>query len=229
MFKKALVAAAALATSIALAAPASADTVSLSSADVGSSFTVLFDGNVNTVNIPDLTSQATFTLDSIAGNTWNFSVDVAVTATNGVGARVSSLGFDTDPSLASASSSGMFDRAVLGGSYPNQFGSIDVCFKGGGGPNNCQGGGSGGTYTTGSFTAALTFGSPVSNLDLSNFGVRYQSITGVATCGNSTDCTSGTGMGTVSVVPEPATWSLLIVAFGLLSWQVRRRVTPRAA
>lgn len=192
----------------------------VTTANVGSTFTVQFDGNINTTNIPDLTSKADFTLLSVVGNVWTFKIDLTVTATNGVTARVSSLGFDTTPNITSATTSGLFNIAVLGGSYPNGFGSIEACFKDGGGTTNCQGGGSGGTFTTGTFTTALNFGSALSSITFDKFGVRYQSIAGVASCGGSTDCSSGTGTGTF--VPEPASWLLMIAAFGGLGWQVRR-------
>jgi hypothetical protein len=56
-------------------------------------------------------------------------------------------------------------------------------------------------------------------VELSNFAVRYQSITG-AQGGN-----SGIGVGTPSVdaVPEPATWAMMIGGFGLVGGALRRR------
>jgi hypothetical protein len=203
------------------ASAAQADSITLTSADVGSSFTVLYDGNVSTINIPDLTSKAVFTVASLTSNTLTLNVDVTMTASNGVAARLSGIGFNTAPDITGATSTGLFNLAVVGGSFPNGFGSIDVCFKDGGGPS-CQGGGSGGTFTTGSFTVALNFGSPVTSVTLDNFGVRYQSITGVR------QGDSGTGQGTIDpripLVPEPATWSLMILAFGVTALATRRRL-----
>lgn len=203
-----LVGASVMATSLAIgiAPNASAFSISggnvtgISAADIGESFTVLFDGNVNTTDVPGLSAEAIFTVTNFTSSSAVFDIALTNTSSDGIGSRVSGLGFNTDPILASASSSGVFNIAVLEGAFPNQFGSVDVCFKDGGGPNNCQGGGSGGVTTgnTGNFTVTLGFApNSVPPLSLSNFGVRYQSITGTNLG------TSGTGTG--AAVPEPLT------------------------
>jgi len=210
-----VIAAAGIAVAMSSFSPASAFSVGGSSvtgitnSDVGSEFTVNFDGNVETQNVNGLSSNAVFTLNSFANGIAEFAIKLTNTSSNGIGSRVSVLGFDTSPNLNSAGASGLFDKAALNGSLPNQFGDIDVCFKGGGGPNNCQGGGGAGVFdgNMGTFAATLNFGSNVSSFDLSNFGVRYQSIDG-----NGFNDASGTGQGTPVVpgtpnepVPEPLT------------------------
>ncbi|MEA5511739.1 cistern family PEP-CTERM protein [Crocosphaera sp. UHCC 0190] len=191
-------------TSNASALTISNDSVTdITAADIGQSFTVKFNGNVATQDVAGLTSEATFTLVNFNNSGALFSIALTNTSSGGIGSRVSSLGFNTDPVLTGATSTGIFDIAVRNGAYPNGFGPIGVCFKAGGGTSNCQGGGGGGVPTgnTGNFTVALNFAPgalmPPSSLSLSNFGVRYQSITGT-NLGN-----SGTGTGTP--VPEPLT------------------------
>jgi hypothetical protein len=207
-----VLAAAGIAVAMSSFSPASAFSVGGSSvtgitnSDVGSEFTVNFDGNVSTQNVNGLSSNAVFTLNSFTNGMAEFAIKLTNTSSDGIGSRVAALGFNTSPSLNSASSTGLFTRTVLEGAFPNQFGDVDVCFKSG--PATCQGGANGGV-STGSmdnFVATLNFSSGVSSFDLSNFGVRYQSITGTSLG------TSGTGQGTPVVpgtpnepVPEPLT------------------------
>ena len=193
-----------------LAAPLSAAATTLTAADVGSSFPITFDGNVEGSAVDGLSAEAMFTLTSF-GSTTTF--DILLTNTSGgdiTGSGVTSLGFDTDPSLVGASTSGSFDVSVLNGSYPNNFGAIDVCFKTGQ-ANNCNGGQGGPDIgESEAFSISLEFSGDPGTLTLSNFGVRYQRIDGVGFDGD-----SGTGSGTPgNPIPEPS--AALVFAAGLL-------------
>src|SRR3546814_18150354 len=68
---------------------------------------------------------------------------------------------------------------ALDSNVPN-VGTVDVCFKGGGGTNSCAGGGGGGVSLgdSGSGSLPLSFSSPVPSLTLNDFSTRYQSISG---------------------------------------------------
>jgi hypothetical protein len=178
-----------------------------------------------------LTAQTSFTLTGIADNTYTFSY--AVSNTSGApitGSRISGFAFDTNPDITSAASTGAFGYTTVGGTYPNGIGSVDVCFKDAS-TGACAGGGSGGLNIgesgTGSFT--LTFAQPVSEVTLSDFYVRYQSISGAGNItsasgsGTQTSSTSTTSGGTE--VPEPGMLGLLggaLIATALLRRRRRR-------
>jgi hypothetical protein len=192
--------------------------------DIGKSFQVSFDGNVATQNVSDLTSLATFTFqgfENIGSFTQaKFDIDLKNTSTGAIASRTSVLGFDTDLALqnASVATGGLFSNAILNGSLPNQFGALDVCFTDG---NNCQGGQNGGAASgqnSQTFSAKLAFNQGVSQFALSNFGVRYQSISGTNLG------TSGTGKGTVkpprdpNKIPEPGmAIAIALTSLGVLS------------
>lgn len=212
----------------------SGSSIEIGTQDVGASFKVNFDGNVDTKNVTELASEAIFKFlgfKTIGSKTEAaFEVTLDNTSSSGITSRTSALGFNVDQPLVgvgSASgdgntrSSGIFANDKSG-SFPNQFGAVNVCFTDG---NNCQGGSNGGVKTPdapGKFSPTLAFNGNVQRFTLSNFGVRYQSIDG-----NGFKGASGTGHGTpvqpkppqppVKHVPEPtATTALGIVGVALL-------------
>lgn len=189
---------------------------------VGDSFTVDFDGNVEGDTIAGLGASATFLvteLDAAAGRVvLEISLSNTADASLFSSARVSAIGFDVSGGeLAAATASGLFRFAVLGGQFPNRFGPVDVCAIDN--RNNCSGGGSGGVHVgeSGVLTLTLSFAGPLGSLDLSNFGVRYQSLTAqaLALCD-----ASGTGSGTP--VPEPRALALIGIAGLALLGRKRR-------
>lgn len=201
----------ALAAFVAMCGTANADSITLGSGDIGTSFTLDYNGFSSGTAISGLTGSTTFTLTGITGNTYNFDYAVSNTSSAPVtGSRISSFAFNTDPTIASASSTGAYSYTTLSSTYPNGIGSVDVCFKDAS-TGSCAGGGGGGLDIgqTGSGTFALGFSSPVSSLTLSDFYVRYQSISGVpgissasgAGTLSSTTSSSSTSGGTP--VPEP--------------------------
>ncbi|MBD1822213.1 cistern family PEP-CTERM protein [Cyanobacteria bacterium FACHB-DQ100] len=191
----------------------SGGTVNLTANDVGSTFQVNFDGNVNGNNVPGLSAQALFTLTSYATNQANFTVNLINTTTVPITSRISRLGFNTNPgvNVDASSATGVFTD-VITGSFPNKFGDVEVCFV----PSSrgTCGGGPGGVTTTGNFTTNLVFtGSLTNGLSLSDFGVRYQSING-----GGFDDASGTGRGTP--IPTPA---LLPAVLGMGAAVLRKK------
>ena len=222
---------------IVLAAPASAvvplvnSPTSVTSADIGKSFTYLYNGIVDEQNQSGLKAAITFTLNSISGKTWNFTAAINNTLSMApVGGRISSFGFNGNPEIIGATPiSGPFGNAVINAGFPQIGGqtTIDFCLTAN---NNCQGGGGGGvvnnTMATQQF--ALNFANNITSVVFNNFILRYQSITGVR-AGN-----SGVGMGTndggnFDPVPEPASWAMLIAGFGLIGAAARRQRAVAAA
>ncbi|WP_067732097.1 cistern family PEP-CTERM protein [Novosphingobium naphthalenivorans] len=218
--------------SVAFAAPAMADQITLGSGDIGSSFTLDYNGFSSGTNIDGLTGAATFKLTGISGNDYTFDYSVTNTSSAPVtGSRISSFAFNTDPTITSASSTGAFSYTTLDSTYPNGIGTVDVCFKDAA-TGSCAGGGGGGLDMgqtgTGSFT--LSFSQPVSSLTLSDFYVRYQSITGVP------GITSASGSGTITTsssssggtpVPEPGMLGLFGLGIIGLALARRRRAPAR--
>ena len=221
-----LVAAAGLAF---VATPALADPITLDPSSVGQSYTFNYNGFSDGTTINGLTASTTFTLTSTTANSYTFSYSVANTTSTPLTSRVSSFAFNTDPTISSATSTGAFSYTTLNSNYPNGIGNVDVCFKDAA-TGSCAGGGSGGLTTgesgTGSFT--LNFSSPISSLTLSDFFVRYQSITGAG------NVTSASGEGTMTStggtsVPEPGVLGMMLGGIAAIVLLRRRRPVPAKA
>jgi hypothetical protein len=198
-----------------------------------------FDGSVDTNPVAGLGATAMFSLVSVnvARTTWTF--DVKVTETGSLDARVSGLGFvdisdDNIPSENAISGSviiadGSTWSFLLGGSFPNSFGSLEACLSN---PPNCQGGGGGGVANGTSKTVrfSLTFDDPTNTVTFNSLGVRYQSINGTSG-GTTFDGDSGTGRdigdpftpGNEPGVPEPSTVALIGLGLTGLAVASRRR------
>jgi hypothetical protein len=189
---------------------------------VGDTFRVEFDGNVAGNDVAGLTASASFLVTEFDAASGRVVLEITLENTTDTSlwrtARVSALGFDVGRDIETASTSGLFQHAVLGGKFPNQFGPVDVCVIDN--RNNCSGGRNGGVQIgkNGSITLALDLAGPISSVDLTNFGIRYQSL---RSPGRGCDEASGTGHG--AVVPEPRLLGLLGIAGLALAGTRRRR------
>ena len=187
-----------------------------------------FSGN-NAPVIPGLTSTLALKLLGVTyGATstfYSFEYVLTNTSSNGVTSRASVFGFNSNPDLKKAFYvSGPFDK-IGSGNLSNGNNPLEFCIKnstgnGNGGANNCAGGNNGGPTNGNSFTGSfdLEYAGVVNSIDLTDFGVRYQSIEGV------TGVESGIGRPIMSgIVPEPATWAMMILGFGLIGGALRSR------
>lgn len=212
------------------ATPAMADAITLDPSNVGQSYTFNFNGFSDGTVIDGLTALATFTLTAVTGNSYSFDYSLTNTTSSPLTSRVSSFGFNTNPDISGASSTGAFSYTTLNSTYPNGIGAIDVCFKDAS-TGSCSGGGSGGLLAgeTGTGTFTLNFSQPLTSLTLSDFYNRYQSITGAG------NVSSASGSGTQSSsggtpVPEPGMAGLMGAALvGMALLRRRRQQAPALA
>lgn len=215
------------------AVPAMAEPITFSSANVGQTYTLNYDGFVDgtTNTISGLTASTSFTLTSINGSDYTFSYAVSNTSSAPItDSRVSSFAFNTDPTISSATSTGAFSYTTLSSNYPNQIGTVDVCFKDAK-TGSCSGGGSGGLTIgqSGSGTFTLSFSQPISSLTLSDFFVRYQAIAGTnnppgSASGQGTLTSTGGSTSGGTPVPEPGMIGLFGAGLVGLALLRRRRV-----
>ena len=205
-----------------------ADAITLDSSNVGQTVALGYNGMADGNTITGLTGATTLKLTSIDGTSYNFDYTVTNTTSDPVNSRISSFGFDTNPDITSAASTGTYDNALLGGQVPSPFNTVDVCFKASG-SNSCSGSGGVLDGQSGSGTLSLNFASAPTSLTLSDFFVRYQSITGAG------NVTSATGAGTITSsggstggtpVPEPGMIGLFGMGLIALAF-MRRRPAPR--
>ena len=219
----------AVAGAVALSSSAAfADAITLDSSKVGQTVTLGFNGMADGNTITGLTGSTTLMLTGITGTSYNFNYTVTNTTSNPVDSRISSFGFDTNPDITSATSTGTYNTALLGGQVPTPFNTVDVCFKAGG-SNSCSGSGGVLDGQTGSGTLSLSFASAPTSLTLSDFFVRYQSITGAG------NVTSATGAGTITSsggstggIPVPEPGMIGLFGLGLIGLALmRRRQIPR--
>jgi len=229
MFKRFATGLAALA-GVALAAPAHADPITLGAADVGTTFSIDLNGFVNdsTNTIDNLTSTLTFTLDSVTGDTYQFSYTVDNTTSGGLTSNISSFAFNVDPDISGATVDGAYQYAfVTDGSgndpsLPNQIGSVDVCFKARN-SGSCSNGGGVAEGESGSGTLSLFFDPDAGEITLSDFFVRYQGIMGADNVGSATGESTTSTTTTTSGTPVPAPGMLGLLALALVSLGFMRR------
>jgi len=213
---------------IALAAPAGA--VTITSADVGDTGTGTFNGLINgTTPVPELGGSLMLGLTTVNfnTNTWTFSYSLTNTTDAPWTSEISAFGFNVDPTLNSATSTGYFPKAVMNVNVSGGVGTMDFCATAG---PTCNGGGSNGLVNdaTGTGTFTLDFDGTANSstvITLDDFFIRYQAINGPGVSGG-----SGVGFGDVppfgvpfSAVPEASTWAMMILGFLGVGFMAMRR------
>ncbi len=202
MKTKLLLAAAALAVSL---LPANA--VVVNSGDIGFTGVTNIQGRIEGNVQPGLsgTLGLTYTGLTNGGLTWNFLYNVTNTSGSPVtSARISSFGFQTNPNIVSASSTGLYnDPSIPANGYPGFLpGTVEFCF--GSSPGTCTGGDGVTIGQSAPGTFGLTFGTQLASIDLQTAYFRFQSILPGTLCGQSaTQECSGAGFNSSVVVINP--------------------------
>ncbi len=208
-----------------ISAPVSAATF----VNVGEWATIDFNGIAGGTVISGLSARLVITFNGFSGNNALFSYTLDNTSTAPVTqSRVSSWGFNVDTAnfnFANSTETSSVYTKRNSGQFPqpnNGGGRRDFCLSAG---PNCGGGGGGGIFIADTAESAgftLAFDTSKTQVALSKFVVRYQSL-------NAPDLQikGGSAIGVptaeVEVIPEPATWAMLIAGFGLVGATLRRR------
>lgn len=209
--------------------------VVINGANTNFAFNVDYMGHVGGSYTNDVSALSTFTFTGLSNNNRTYNFNYSITNDSNVSSRLRSFGFNeiSATTISGLSSTGTFSYAETNANYPEGVGNIEICFAA---TDNgtCTGGPSGLTSNpdqTGTGTFALTLAQAVSSISLDDFVVRFQSIN--PTINGSS---SGVGLGTVtelsgpvSAAPEPMTWAMMIIGFGMIGSAMRRRVVRPVA
>lgn len=137
-----------------------------------------------------------------------------------LGSSIGVFGFDVAPDAQLEVLTGVFKEADKLKNF-NGLGKREFCLYEG---QNCAGSGSAGVYvgeapSVGTFT--LTYGAPgPSEIIFTNVTTRWQRVAGDQEA-------SASGTGPPMVVPEPATWAMMLLGFGAVGYSLRRRPRRR--
>ena len=204
------------AISLLAATPALADIVSYNGTDynVGDTISISFTGESDGNPVDGLSADLALTFTGVDGNgDYMFTWDLMNTSTLNPFSEVTGFGFNIDPNITDATVTGDFTTDSSGSISNGYF--VEFCATGG---PNCAGGGSNGDGVGGgSFDGTLLLlfaGADPGTITITQPIVRFQS-TG--------DDGEGSAVGVPGVVPEPATWAMMLMGFGAAGYAMRRR------
>jgi hypothetical protein len=204
--------------------------VTVAKTDLLKDFHVLTDGS--TADSDGLFAKITFELISFTSNSFTFNYQVINESVSpAANSRLGQFGFDVSPGLPGGANNGNFTLADGAGDYFeiasnnngnfNGLGGREVCLTAQGG--NCNGGGNDGILSglPNSKIGQLifTYAGAQNEISFSNFVTRWQA-------GQNASSASG---GSFAIVPEPATWAMMIGGFGMIGGALRRRRSTSVA
>ncbi|WP_162256455.1 cistern family PEP-CTERM protein [Sphingomonas sp. Root710] len=205
------------------------EAVTVDKDDIGMNFTIDFSGKAGGDYTNKLSAAGDFTFTGVtnAGRTFNF--DYSLTNTSSRTSRIRAFGFDTSGTLDSLNATGAFTWEYKDVAFPEQVGTMDACFAAGSGCTNHASGGVT-RNNTGSGSFALTFATAMESVDLERFSLKFvglsQNINGQnwgVGLGSIGAITAGAGPGDPITAPEPATWLMMILGFGLIGYRQRKQ------
>ena len=200
-----------------VATPVSANIVSYDGTNYnpGDVIGISFTGQSGGLPVAGLSADLSLTFLSVdASGDYLFSWVLTNTSTLNPLSEVTAFGFNTDPNITGATVTGSFTN-TSSGSISNGF-FVEFCATGG---PTCAGGAStgdgvGGGSFAGNLTLLFAGATDPGTVTLSQPIVRFQS-----TGANG----QGSAIGVPTVVPEPATWAMLLIGFGAVGYSIRRR------
>ncbi|MBO9379124.1 cistern family PEP-CTERM protein [Sphingomonas histidinilytica] len=224
MIRKAAVAAVAVLSS---AMPLSAAVV-INSANSGYNFSIDYAGFVNEAWTDQVSAFADFTFDGVSNNGLTYNFSYTMTNNSIVDSRIRSFGVDTSGTVTSLSATGAYQYTDLDGQFPVGVGRLDLCFiaTGNGSCTGGPGGLSSNPDESGVGTFAVTFANVMESVTFDNFAVRFQSINPTvngSSSGVGLGSLAGGGGGNPITAPEPGTWLMLLVGFGLVGHMLRQQ------
>ncbi|WP_164857158.1 cistern family PEP-CTERM protein [Sphingomonas crocodyli] len=207
------------------------DVVTVKGTNVGMGWTIDFEGmsaQGNETNKVGATGTFTYTGLTNGGKTYNFNYTLK--NDSAYSSYVHALGFDTTGAFTAFNATGALASTSTNVQWPSStIGTLDLCMGGGGG-SNCVAHYENGVRNQGTGSFAITFGNVMSSIDLDHFAVKFLDLSrnidkndwalGV---GRVTSMTSGADDIAVITAPEPMTWMMMLVGFGLIGAAVRRR------
>lgn len=199
-------------------------TVTVAKTDLLKDFHVFTDGS--TAGSDGMFAKITFELASFTANSFTFNYRIINQSTApAANARLGQLGFDVTPgALGNNTNNGRFTLADGASDYFQIAGNNNGNFNGLGGrevclsvANNCNGGGNDGILSglANSKVGQLifTYAGTQNEITFGRFVTRWQA-------GQNGASASG---GSTMIVPEPATWAMMIGGFGMMGAAFRRR------